>query len=49
MHQSCLKSGCSPNRDEAAIGATAALLEDCTIAVERTDMTKAPDLTTTKK
>lgn len=33
----------------AAIGAIAALLEDCTIAVERTEMTKAPDLTTTKK
>jgi DNA-binding HxlR family transcriptional regulator len=27
----------------AAIGAIAALLKDCTIAVERTEMTKVPD------
>ena len=29
----------------AAIGAIAALLKDCTIAVERTEMTKVPDAT----
>jgi len=29
----------------AAIGAIAALLKDCTIAVERAEMTKAPDAT----
>jgi hypothetical protein len=29
----------------AAIGAIAALLEDCTIAVERAEMTKIPDST----